>query len=131
MHTNMFSISYVNPTYVGFVLHKLNANFIPHLLSHIRKSFKPPIHTPPPLGGILVLSITTLSSPLVEHPRDLGTEMALRAAMIYQPLLTTSRMFNPCTDVKMDSSTNMLDQGLANRHEIWSRTTKLVSDRTS
>jgi hypothetical protein len=33
----------VNPSYIGFVLDKLNNTFIPHLLSHIHKSFKPPI----------------------------------------------------------------------------------------
>jgi hypothetical protein len=32
------------PYLYGFLFDKLNASFIPHLLSHIRRSFKSPIH---------------------------------------------------------------------------------------
>ena len=45
----------MNLVYLGFVLDKVNASFIPPLLSQNRNSFKTPIH--PPLGDIRVLSI--------------------------------------------------------------------------
>jgi hypothetical protein len=49
----------VNPSYIGFMLDKLNASFIPHLLSYIPKSFKPLFTPAPSQGGILVLSTTS------------------------------------------------------------------------
>jgi hypothetical protein len=51
---------------------KLNASFILHLLSHNRKSFKPPIH--PRLGGIRVLS--TSISPCLGIQRQASTGTA-------------------------------------------------------
>ena len=66
----------MNPSYIGFVLDKLNTSFIPHLLSHIRKSFKPPIH--PPLGGIRVLSIGIRARSLIIGFTALRVRMSAR-----------------------------------------------------
>ena len=67
----------MNLAYLGFVLDKLNASFIPHLLSQNRNKLKTPIH-PPPLGDIRVLSIGIRASSLILGFTVLRVKMSAR-----------------------------------------------------
>ena len=76
----------MNLVYLGFVLDKLNASFIPHLLSQNRNNFKTPIH-PPPLGDIRVLSIGIRARSLTFRLHRLESKMSTRGLGYHHTLI--------------------------------------------